>query len=144
MLRRSTMPSAVVLAGLAAAVLAAPAGAEGYAEAVKATTLLQTSTWGDGVPLAYPAGTPKVTTLLVEIPPGADTGRHRHPVPLIAYVLEGSVLVEADGQPPQVIHAGQAISETSGWHIGRNTGTTPVKILGVFIGAEGTANTVKE
>jgi len=127
---------------LACLLPAAPALAEGYAAAVKATTLLQTSTHGDGVPLAYPAGTPRITTLLVEIPPGADTGRHRHPIPLIAYILEGSVLVEADGQPPQVFTAGQAIAETSGWHIGRNTGTTTVKILGVFIGAEGTPNTI--
>lgn len=129
-------------AALACLLPAAPALADGYAAAVKATPLLQTSTHSDGVPLAYPAGTPKITTLLVEIPPGADTGRHRHPVPLIAYILEGSVLVEADGQPPQVFTAGQAIAESSGWHIGRNTGTTPVKIIGVFIGAEGTPNTV--
>lgn len=145
MLLRRAVPSTVVLAGLVTASFAAPAWADdAYDPAVTSTIVLQTSQWGEGTPITYPTGTPKLTAMVVEIPPGANTGRHRHPVPLIAYVLEGAVTIEGDGHPPFTVQAGQAISEVSTWHRGRNTGTVPVKIFGVFIGDENTPTSIKE
>ena len=38
---------------------------------------------------------------IADIPAGGATGRHTHPTPRFVYVLEGSVILEMDGQPPQ-------------------------------------------
>ena len=41
----------------------------------------------------------EAVTALAEIQPGASAGRHTHPGEEIAYVLEGTVLVEINGKP---------------------------------------------
>ena len=38
---------------------------------------------------------------VVGIAPGAATGKHTHPTPRFVYVLEGAVVLEMDGKPPQ-------------------------------------------
>lgn len=48
---------------------------------------------------------------VADIPPSAATGRHSHPTPRFVYVIEGSVVVERDGKPPQTFKAGQAFAE---------------------------------
>jgi quercetin dioxygenase-like cupin family protein len=58
-------------------------------EPVKRTTLLQTDL--EGVPEK------EVDVFIVEIAPGASTGKHSHPGSEIAYILEGAAAVEAEG-----------------------------------------------
>jgi quercetin dioxygenase-like cupin family protein len=48
-----------------------------------------------------------------DIPPGAATGRHSHPTPRFVYMLEGAVVLEVDGMPPQTFKAGQAFAEAA-------------------------------
>lgn len=108
-----------------------------------ATLLLKATTNVDGLPLVYPAGTPQVTARIVEIPPGGETGRHRHPTPLFAYILDGEVTITVDGQSPRRFKAGDALMETAGWHNGRNEGERPVRLLAVYLGAEGTPLAIK-
>jgi quercetin dioxygenase-like cupin family protein len=48
---------------------------------------------------------------VADIPPGAATGRHSHPTPRFVYVIEGAVVVELDGKPPQTFKTGQAFAE---------------------------------
>jgi quercetin dioxygenase-like cupin family protein len=48
---------------------------------------------------------------VADIPPGAAAGRHSHPTPRFVYVIEGAVVVELDGKPPQRFQAGQAFAE---------------------------------
>ena len=48
---------------------------------------------------------------LAEIAPGAATGVHRHPTTRFVYVVEGSVTVEIEGQPPRTYRAGEAFAE---------------------------------
>src|SRR5688500_4460690 len=43
---------------------------------------------------------------LVELPPGARAGKHRHPGIEIGYIIEGSVLLEHEGRPAATIKAG--------------------------------------
>jgi quercetin dioxygenase-like cupin family protein len=61
-----------------------------------------------------PAGA-EARTIRITLPPG-DPGAppHRHPGPLFGYVTQGEILFELEGQPPQVLRAGDALSEPGG------------------------------
>lgn len=74
---------------------------------------------------------------IAEIPPGASSGRHRHPGVEVGYVLEGAMLVEREGQAPATLSAGQAFKNDHGVHNAKNTGTKPVKILAVYLVEKG-------
>jgi quercetin dioxygenase-like cupin family protein len=53
----------------------------------------------------------EMSVWVADIAAGAATGRHSHPTPRFVYVIEGSVVVERDGQPSQTFKAGQAFAE---------------------------------
>ncbi len=56
-----------------------------------------------------------VMTVLIEFPPGdPGTPPHRHAGPAFGYMVEGEMLFELEGQPPRVIHAGEAFWEPGG------------------------------
>lgn len=74
---------------------------------------------------------------IAEIPPGATSGRHRHPGIELAYILEGSMTVEHDGSPTISVKAGDALINKSEVHNAKNTGTKPVKILAVYLVEKG-------
>lgn len=95
-------------------------------------------------PVAYPAETPaKVTAALITMQPGQSTGWHRHEAPLFAYILEGEVTVDYGASGRRVYKTGEAFLEAVGTaHDGTSTGNGPARLLAVFSGAEGVANTV--
>jgi quercetin dioxygenase-like cupin family protein len=76
---------------------------------------------------------------VADIPPGGATGSHFHPTPRFVYVLEGSVVLEVDGKPPQVFKVGQAFAEMPGErHNFRNASTIePAKALGFQYASKG-------
>lgn len=119
------------------ATLLLPVPAFGDATGLTAQTLLDTTTTGDGKPLKYPDGQARVSALLVELAPGGETGLHRHPMPVVGYIVSGEVTVAAQGLPERVFKAGDAFVETIVWHNGRNLGSVPVKILAIYLGADG-------
>jgi quercetin dioxygenase-like cupin family protein len=47
----------------------------------------------------------------IDFAPGQPTGRHLHPVPVIAYVLEGEFIVQIEGQPAHLYKAGETVFE---------------------------------
>ena len=100
-----------------------------------------------GQPLVYPpaaAGAPHVTAVIVTLPPGAATGWHWHDVPLFGYLLEGELTVAYEGAGERVYRPGDALMEAIGTpHDGHKTGAADVRILAVFIGAEGIQNSEK-
>ena len=128
-----------VLISVALLPLAAVAG-EGYRDGVKVATLLKTSTDAAGQPIRYPAEvTPELTTLLVDIPAGQETGWHVHSQPCVAYVLDGEVAVETAGGKVRQFKAGDSFAEVVNLaHCGRTVGPKPVKILLLVIGGQGT------
>jgi quercetin dioxygenase-like cupin family protein len=76
---------------------------------------------------------------LGELAPGAATDRHTHPTPRFVYVVEGAVVLEMDGKPPQTFKAGQAFAEApNSVHILRNASATePAKALGFQYAGKG-------
>jgi quercetin dioxygenase-like cupin family protein len=130
---------AVLLAGLVAA---APATAEetiSYQSLV--TPLLAAGETVIGQPIVYPAGKAKVAAPLVPLPPGGETGWHVHAVPLFATILDGALTVDYGSKGTKLYKAGDSLLEAVDWpHNGTNRGTVPVRILAVYIGADGLAN----
>ena len=78
---------------------------------------------------------------VADITPGSATGRHTHPTPRFVYILEGAVVLEVDGMPPQTFKAGQAFAELPGVvHNLRNASPTETaKGLGLQYAAKGEA-----
>ena len=129
-----------VLAGIALL------GGVAWAQAIglNSTMLLQASKTPSGQPLEFPQLRNQFMALLVEIAPGGQVGRHMHPVPVMVYVLEGELTVEADGQQPRTYKAGQAAIEVvNTWHNGLNRAGIPLKFLAVFTGEEGKPVTIR-
>jgi len=74
----------------------------------------------------------------VEIEPGVTAGRHTHPGDEIAYVLEGEGELLIDGRAPRKLRAGDAFVVPAGTvHDARNTGTTTIRVLGVYLVEKG-------
>jgi quercetin dioxygenase-like cupin family protein len=94
--------------------------------------------------LEYPHDThAEVSSGIVTIPPGVETGWHRHDTPLVVHVMEGVVTVEYDGGVVKEYGPGDTFVEAIGTkHNGRNLGDVDVVIYTVSIGAEGLENTV--
>ena len=129
----------------ALALLAGPVLAESQAPAYQnlLTPLLSGGTDVLGKPLVYPTGTPNVTSAIVTIPPGGQTGLHNHEVPLFAYILEGELTVDYGEKGKKTYRAGEAVMEAVGWdHNGTNTGLVPMKLVAVYMGSDKAANTV--
>lgn len=130
------------LVGVAAATTAVADDA--YNKTAKVIALLKTSVDALGKPIRYPDRSPEISMLRVELPPGGATGWHTHPVPGLGYVLEGTLTVEYEGGRSVQLTSGQAFAEAVGvLHEGRNLGTTPVKLVAVFLGEAGKPFAIK-
>ncbi len=129
-------PPAFALAFIALTFLASAARAD---EAVTTDILLKTETTNIGQRIAYPRyGKPEIQTLIVTIAPGASTPLHKHPVPIVGYILQGQLEVRAEGGKVNRYKAGDAFVEALNHsHRGTNIGTEPVRILVTVIGTAG-------
>lgn len=96
-----------------------------------------------GEKITYPAGAPaKITAVILTLQPGEDTGLHTHGVPVFGYVLDGELTVDYEGQGSRIYKAGDALLEAMAVaHNGRNSSNVPMRILAVFMAAEGRAVT---
>lgn len=81
------------------------------------------------------------TSAIVTFPPSARATTHRHGDAFVyAYVLEGTVRSELQGEPARVYHQGDNWSEPPGAHhlATENTSSTdPAKLLVVFVATTG-------
>lgn len=99
-----------------------------------------------GENIQYPtSGAPKITVAVVTVAPGTPAAFHRHPVPLVAYILEGELTVDYGPKGLKTFRQGDAVVEAMDLpHRGMNLGSGIVKLLAVYIGAEGAANVTLE
>jgi quercetin dioxygenase-like cupin family protein len=141
-LRRPLLSCAVLLAFSSGAALAREE-AKGY---YPVQELLVTGKTVVGEDIRYPVtGAPKITVAVVTVAPGAPAAFHRHPVPLVAYILEGELTVDYGAKGAKTFRAGDALVEAMDVpHRGMNLGNSMVKLLAVYIGAEGSANVALE
>lgn len=72
------------------------------------------------------------------VQPGAESGRHTHPGEEIAYVLEGTVTIEVQGQPAVTKKAGEGIIIPAGTvHNARNTSGSAARVLATYVVEKG-------
>ena len=109
-----------------------------YAGGVQAKVLLKTTQTGNGDPISYlKTDQAEVTVMTVDIAPGAETGWHKHSVPVYAYVMSGSLTVNIDGKISRLFNAGDVIIEVVNVpHNGINSGKDPVKLIVFYTGAK--------
>lgn len=84
----------------------------------------------------------QATMITVEYAPGASSAGHVHPGSVFAYVLEGAVVSQLDGEPPVTYAKGQHWYEPpkKPHVVSRNASATePVKLLVVLITEKGEA-----
>jgi len=100
-------------------------------ESVTRTVLLKTDVAG--------AEGKEAVMVFAEIAPGATTGKHLHAGQEIAYIIEGSLILTADGKPAVTFKPGDAFQQPPQQvHEGQNASTTaPVKILAFYIADKG-------
>jgi quercetin dioxygenase-like cupin family protein len=105
-------------------------GAQQAAPAIKRTVLLKQD-------VATIPGKEAVM-VVVDLPVGAAEGKHTHAAEVFAYVVEGTILLEADGKPNATLKAGDYFYIAPGQiHQGTNTGTVPAKLSVVFVAEKG-------
>jgi quercetin dioxygenase-like cupin family protein len=113
---------------------------------VTVETLLHTNQTILGQSFEYPEGVPEVTVSIITIYPHTSIALHKHPVPLVAYILQGELVVEYEtefGLQEIYYKSGDAFVEAFNVpHRGYNGGRGLVKILAVYAGAEGVPNSL--
>jgi quercetin dioxygenase-like cupin family protein len=147
MLRTCRIVPAALAASLA---LASPLTADqdpsaGVArESASVEVLLSATHTVVGEPIAYPASAPgRLTAAVVVLGPREYTGWHTHGVPLVGYILEGELTVDYGDHGTRLYRQGEALAEAMEVvHNGHNPGPGTVRILVVFAGAKGVANSV--
>jgi len=106
-------------------------GVSGYPEPVKRTVVLRTDlAGGEGQEGAM---------WLIEIAPGATTGKHYHPGHEFVYVLEGAGRTEVEGKPAATLRAREALYLPPGQvHNTKNeSATATTRALAVYVGPKG-------
>ncbi|EME70159.1 double-stranded beta-helix domain-containing protein [Paramagnetospirillum caucaseum] len=131
-----------IVFAVAMAVLLGASQAVVAQNAYPSVELLSTGTTVVGEPIRYPdSGPARVTSTIVTLAPHSEAALHLHPAPMYAYILEGEVVVDYGPHGRRTYVQGQALMETMAVpHKGINATGRPVRILCVFMGAEGTAN----
>lgn len=132
----------LALLALSASLLAAPAWADGY----RAIPLYSGNKTVMDEAIAWPTtGKANVNAMIVVLAPGEQTVVHKHGVPTFIHILEGEVTVDYQGHGTRTYRQGESFLEAMDVaHAGKNTGTVPVKILAVYMGADGAKDVIKQ
>ena len=122
------MKTWIIVAMAAAALGAAPAGAQARPQALK-RTILQT--------FDVPAGSYQTMIGISEIGPDDNGGRQSHPGPEAGYVLAGSGTIVIEGRPPLKLAAGQSYKLAAGIVHEVRGGPKGVKLLVTWVVQKG-------
>ena len=110
--------------------IASSANAQQQAAAPKVTPLLKESLTGQP--------DKEVIMVLIEWPPGFDTGRHTHPGDEYATILEGTVTGQKENAEAKTYSAGESYHNEAGVvHTAKNATNQTVKSVSVFVVEKG-------
>ena len=139
--RSANLPVLFALLGL---LLTGASQALENVDGIQVKRILDTSTTWNGGEIRYPEGQAHITGLLVEIPVGAETGWHSHPVSSFGVIVEGELEIRLQDGRTKRVKAGEGLAEViSTLHNGKNVGAVPVKLYVFYAGAAGMTLTQK-
>jgi quercetin dioxygenase-like cupin family protein len=132
-----------IITALGAVLAASPAA--WAQQGLKSTPVLKSTTTVTGQPIEYPrTDKPEIVSVLLEVAPGGEIGRHMHPIGGHVYMLEGALTLEVENGLTKEYRAGDAFIEPrEQWHNARNTGDRPAKLLVVTYGEQGKPLTIR-
>lgn len=111
----------------------------GNTDGIKVEKLLETEKSWDGVYYqGYPKGTPQLSVLKITIAPNTSLAWHEHPIPNVAYVLDGVLTAEKKSSgEKRLIKAGEVVPEmVDSTHRGY-TGKEGVTLVVFYAGQKG-------
>lgn len=73
----------------------------------------------------------------VDIAPGARAGRHPHPGMTMSFVVDGDFWLHVDGQPEQILHAGESTSNPNRAIHDEGALDKPVRLHAVYVVEKG-------
>jgi quercetin dioxygenase-like cupin family protein len=122
------------------------ASAQQYSGKLKIEKLVDTSVNSIGQKIVYPQfKDAKVTTCKITFPPGETTGWHKHLIPVLSYVLQGTLTVEIEGKGSAEYKAGSSFVESyDTYHKGTNRGSEDVVLFVVYLGGDGQPLAIKK
>jgi quercetin dioxygenase-like cupin family protein len=128
MFKRIALCAAVIASGIVLPLNAQPQPAPVQPSPIKRTILQRTDVPGTNLEIIYAA---------VEIAAGFKAGRHYHPGVAMGQIVEGDLWLHLDGQPEQVLHAGESLTVPD--RAIHNEGATdkPVKLIAVYVVEKG-------
>lgn len=96
-------------------------------------------------PVRYPKKkAAQISSSILALDPGQETGWHKYRTPMYSYILEGTLTVEYDAGVIKEYAAGTALVDAMNvWLNDSNKTDAPVRVLVVNMGAAGIANSVK-
>ncbi len=102
-------------------------------DALKSGTVLQRTELKDA------KGTEAILVLR-EIPPGKESGKHTQSGNEIVYILDGSVVFEAQGKAPMTLKAGDTFQTSAGevHNVKNASSTEAAKALAFYVAKKGT------
>ena len=129
--RRLSLLVVTLIVGIALGMVTSQVLLAQQAPPIKRTTLQQTDL--EGV-----AGK-EVIMYVADIAPGGVAGRHFHPGPEFAYILEGSLVLEPEGKGPMIFKKGDSFHNPAKVvHDAKNKSTSEAtKVLVVLVGEKG-------
>lgn len=137
-MKRTTALTMATIFGLMTGSSAALADGDSEAAGVTWDELTRTTTNVVGDQISYPGGTSEIYIEIGTFEKDGQTSLHRHPVPIVVYMLEGELEVRVDGAESQRMLPGQAFVEPQNRNMQAfNVADGPSKVLVVTMGAEG-------
>ena len=80
--------------------------------------------------------TSRVEVKEINFEPGQETGKHKHPCPVVGYIAEGAVLFQVEGEDPKTLKRGEAFFEPPGKtvvHFDNASSSEPVKFIAFYL-----------
>jgi quercetin dioxygenase-like cupin family protein len=117
-----------------------------YNQSIQSTTILKTDTTTAGQSISEFFSHPsEVTGLKVVLPPGTETGWHKHTAPGFAYILKGTLTVKTESGSTFEFKEGQSFAEVINiGHNGINNGKDTVELIAYFVGEKHKPITIKQ
>jgi len=104
---------------------------------ISSQTILNTNKTAIDQDIQYPSGSPLITSKIITIPVGAETGPHIHEYPMFGYMMEGEITIDYGEHGIKTFVKGDSLMEAVDYiHNGRNSGNELAKILVVMMGDE--------